>query len=210
MNLNELFELQYCVNLDEREDRWEQAKKEFDKINVYPQRFSAIKKENPALGCFLSHLEILKEAERQNKNVLIFEDDIEFINYDEELINAISQEIGNYHWWDMLYLGGNILKPFYQASNYLGKLTHCQSTHAYGVNRYFLTRLINWLERNIYILDVIYADTVVPHNNCFITIPMLAIQRTDYSDIERREMSYDIPIARYNKFLVKRQNNEKT
>jgi hypothetical protein len=105
----------------------------------------------------------------------------------------------------MVYFGGNVLKPFYQITDHLAKLTHCQSTHAYAINKHFVGGLVDWLENNqTYIIDVLYAEKVVPYNNCFITIPMLAIQRPDYSDIEKQNMTYDIPIQRYNKFLVRR------
>lgn len=205
MKLNEFFDKVYCINLDSRLDRWTVAQKEFEKIGFIPERYSAIKHEQSWRGCYLSHLDILRKARDNNESVLIFEDDIEFINYSEELIRDILTELKLFHWWDMFYLGGNVLKPFYQITDHLGKLTHCQSTHAYGVNKNFVYRLVEWLENNqTYIIDVLYAEKVVPYNNCFITIPMMAIQREDYSDIEKQNMSYNIPMQRYNKFLVRR------
>ncbi len=215
MKLENMFGLSYCVNLDSRKDRWEQSQKEFEKIHFYPERFSAIQDEIPARGCYRSHLAILKEAYDKNANVLIFEDDIEFVHplspenalqYGDinGVIEQAMEDLTVLNWWDMFYLGGNILRHFYQVSPVLAKLTHCQSTHAYGVNKKFLPQLIAHLEKNKNILDVLYADTVIPFSNCFITIPMLAIQRTDYSDIEKTKMTYDIPIERYNKFLVRR------
>jgi GR25 family glycosyltransferase involved in LPS biosynthesis len=206
MKLNEFFDSVYCINLDSRLDRWDTSLKEFEKIGFIPERFSAIPHEQSWRGCYLSHLEILKQAREKKESVLIFEDDVEFINYDEEIITNTLKELDAFHWWDMFYLGGNILKPFYQITDHLGKLTHCQSTHAYAVNKFFLDRLIHWLESNqVYIIDVLYAEGVVPLRNCFISIPMMAIQRADYSDIEKRKMTYDLPIERYNKFLVKRK-----
>ena len=203
MKLQDFFPLIYCINLDGRPDRWEKAQEEFKKVGIENvQRFSAIKENPPWLGCYSSHLEILTEAELLQKNVLIFEDDVEFINFDKFDMESALDEMNKYYWWDMLYFGGNILKPFYKASNYWARLRHCQSTHAYGVNWKFIPRLRDWIYSNTpAILDVIYANTIVPNRNCFITIPsMLAIQRTDYSDIEGRAMSYDLPLKRYNKF----------
>ena len=195
MKLNEFFDSVYCINLDSRLDRWTVAQKEFEKIGFIPERYSAIEHETSWRGCYLSHLDILKQARDRKENVLIFEDDVEYINYDEELTTNILNELTLFHWWDMFYLGGNVLKPFYQMSNHLAKLTHCQSTHAYAVNKFFLDRLINWLENNkIFIIDVMYAEGIVPYNNCFITIPMVAIQRTDYSDIEGKDMTTEITI----------------
>lgn len=209
MEFKEFFPLMYCINLDNRKDRWELANAEFERAGIHPQRFSAITHKYPPRGCYLSHLAILKEAEKQNKNVFIFEDDIEFIDIEKYFTKKALEDMENHYWWDMLYLGGNILKPFYKVSPYWAKLLHCQSTHAYGVNRYFVPKLINWLEKYSQneknILDVVYAETVVPYVSAYISIPMLAIQRTDYSDIEGREMTYDLPLKRYEHFLQERK-----
>ena len=202
MKISEMFELSFCINLDERTDRWEESKKEFEKINHLPERFSAIKHDNPSFGCFYSHLVILNRAVSENKNVLIFEDDVEFIQDDTlSIIESALEELSNME-WDMLYLGGNILKPFYQVTDHLARLSHCQSTHAYAVNKNFLPTLEEYLRKNVYIIDVMYAEGVIPYTNSYIVYPMIAIQRSSYSDIEKREMTYDIPLERYNKFFV--------
>lgn len=204
MKISDIFELSYCINLDERKDRWESCQKEFKKIDFYPERFSAIKHENTPEWCRQSHLAILKKAKEENKNVLIFEDDVEFSDNAGAIIERALNELSVLKWWNMFYLGGNILRPFYQITDHLAKLSHCQSTHAYGVNKEFLDTLIHWIEARPMIIDVLYADGIIPYNNCFITVPMVAIQRASYSDIEKRTMDYSVPIERYNKFLVKK------
>ena len=196
-----MFKLSYCINLDKREDRWKLCKKEFRKIGFYPERFSAIESSIPWLGCYKSHLAILKKAYGENENVLIFEDDVEFIQ-NKEIIERALDELSSLP-WQMFYLGGNILRPFFQQTPHLALLTHCQSTHAYGVNKEFLKPLIYFLEEKEYIIDVLYAESVVSQTNCFITVPMVAIQRADYSNIEKTIMDYSVPIQRYNTFLVK-------
>lgn len=203
MKITDIFELCYCVNLDNRTDRWKLCLPEFEKIGVHPERFSAIYDPVGWKGCRKSHIEILKKAKEEKKNVLIFEDDFEVINHENNLLDNVAEELNKIK-WDMFYLGGNILRPFYQVSNHLAKLTHCQSTHAYGVNYNFLDTLIPIVEKNNFIIDVVYADGVIPYHNCYITIPMVAIQRADYSDIEKTVMDYSIPLARYNHFLVRR------
>ena len=204
MKLENMFEMSYVINLDKRPDRLVACEDAWYKLNFYPERFSAIENENPSLGCYLSHLEILRKARDANKNVLIFEDDIEIINFEEKLIEKALDELYDLD-WAMLYLGGNILKPFYQTSPHLAKLNHCQSTHAYSINKKYLPQIVEFVEKNIFIIDCLYADYVVPQLPCYITIPMMAIQRSDYSNIEKRKMTYDIPIERYNRFLVKKE-----
>lgn len=198
--------MSYCINLDKRKDRWEACDKEFYKLNFYPERFSAIENSNPILGCYLSHLEILKRARDANKSVLIFEDDIEIINFEEKLIEKALDELYYMDWW-MLYLGANLMRPCYEVTDHLARLTHAQSTHAYGINKKYLPQIVDFIEHNNTFIDVIYAEGIVPKVPCFITIPMMAIQRTDYSDIERQEMNYDLPIQRYKQQLVRKKKN---
>ena len=206
MKLENMFELAYCVNLKERFDRWSLCQEEFDKIHFFPERFDAIKHETPWMGCYLSHLEILKKARQENKNVIIFEDDVEFVNIQDNVIEKALDELYNLD-YAMLYLGGNILKPFYQETDHLARLQHCQSTHSYAINKKYLDTIIQFLEKQPYIIDVLYANYVVPQLPSYIIYPMVAIQRTSYSNIEKQEMTYDIPIARYNQFFVKKEAN---
>lgn len=199
--ITDTFDLIYCLNLDSRPDRWETSLKEFEKINVKPERFSAIKDDNPALGCLKSHREMLRVAAQQNKSVLIFEDDVEFLEGAKEVLEQALQELQNFS-WAMLYLGGNILKPFRQTSEHLALLNHCQSTHAYGIHRDHVKPILEFLDHNEFFVDVLYADGVIPAVACYITIPMIAIQRADFSNIEQRVMTYDVPIARYNSNFI--------
>jgi len=206
MKIADMFELSYCINLDKRADRWKLCKKEFRKIDFYPERFSAIESPIPWFGCYQSHLAILKQAERENKNVFIFEDDVEIIE-NLDVVKKALDELATIP-WDMFYLGGNILKPFYRETERLARLTHCQSTHAYGVNKDFLKSLITLVENNKFIIDVVYAEGAVSNCNAFITVPMVAIQRADYSNIEKTIMDYSVPMDRYKNFLRKGKFDE--
>jgi len=204
MKLEELFPLQFCINLDSRPDRWQSATQEFKKLSICPNRFTAIpNKNNPALGCYLSHLEILKKARELRKNVLIFEDDIMLINDYPNIIESALDELANLE-WDMLYFGGNILKPFYQITDHLGKLTHCQSTHSYAINASFLDELVPYIEKQAFYIDVLYSDTCYQANN-FITIPMIMLQKPGFSDIEKNEVNYDYSIGRYYQNLIRKE-----
>jgi glycosyl transferase family 25 len=204
MKFENMFEMSYVINLNSRPDRLKACEESWYKLNFYPERFEAIENENPALGCYLSHLEILRRARDANKNVLIFEDDIEIINFEENLVEKTMDEL-YYLDWAMWYGAGNILKPFYQITPHLAKLNHCQSTVFYGINKKYISPIVDFIEKNHTFIDVIFAEGVIPQLPCFISVPMIGIQRTDYSDIEKRMMTYDVPVERYNKFLVKKE-----
>ena len=123
----DFFDEIYCINLDERIDRWEHSCEQFKILGIYDRvkRFSAIKPEHDerwnrsvpwgkgkyayplkgAVGCAESHKAIIKLAKEQNlKNVMVFEDDFVVLeNWRENLSNSIS-ELQN-HRWHNFYLG---------------------------------------------------------------------------------------------------------
>lgn len=200
MNFKDLFPLQVVINLDKRPDRLKQCmEKEFPKIDIVPIRKPGIIVNmatntwwDGAIGCMLSHYQILEAAACLDCNVFIFEDDVSFITQDPiYFLSDACEELFNIE-WDMFYIGGNILKPFQQVTRSLGKLTHCQSTVAYGVNKKFVRDLLKYIDLTHIDrpIDVIYADTVIPTHNCFISVPMLTIQRDSYSDIEGGNIKY--------------------
>lgn len=209
MKLDQLFPEGYCINLKERTDRWELCNQEFYKINYYPQRFDAIKHEVGQIGCYLSHLEILKQVKNKNENVLIMEDDVEFDEGCRQTLENALDELYNLN-YDIAYFGGNILRPFYQVAGHWARLSHCQSTHCMAFNRKFIPTVINFLENNPIqktglAIDQLYADWLVPNCNAYIIIPMVARQRSDFSTIEGREMTYDLPVQRYWHYLVRNE-----
>jgi len=196
MNLNDFFPMVTCVNLLDRKDRWHDAQTELGRVGIKCDRFDAFKDINPVRGCLMSHLAILREAQERQENVFIFEDDVLFI--DEDYENTISQALTELDPnFDMFYLGANICNKIHKVSPHVGKLTHAQATHAYGVSAKFLGKLIPMIENFYSHIDLLYGYEVVPNNNCYITIPLVAIQRASFSNIENRIVDYEWMKARY-------------
>ncbi len=102
----EYFDAIYCINLATRKDRWRKSCKEFRKLGIFDivQKFTAIKKENGALGCLLSHRKIIQEAqEKWYEKILVFEDDIKVIGSQDEIKDFI-QKISSKS-WGIAYFG---------------------------------------------------------------------------------------------------------
>ena len=218
MNFTELFPLQVYINLDKRQDRDISVKKEFEKININPTRVSGtiIKATdnamwNGVLGCLLSHVKCLEMALERKQNIFIFEDDILFTldNQTKSILDQCCEELNEIE-WSMFYVAANILKPIYQKSDHLGKLTHAQSTVGYGVNKNFVEKLLSYIPRNKIIpIDLVYSNDVIPKHNCFISIPMLGVQRDSFSDIEGRSVQYESYLQkRYDANLIYSTNGE--
>jgi GR25 family glycosyltransferase involved in LPS biosynthesis len=197
--INEYFKNVYCVNLDKRIDRWQQAQQEFDKHNIKVERFSAIE-GNPDniqtnilpghVGCVLSHYNIVKKASELNlDNVLIFEDDVVFcddlqLNF-EEFIKQVPSD------WDMLYFGGNHNnEPLQQITENVFKIHKTYTTHAYAIKKTVFPVVLKMFPKMKFEVDVMYS-TLQQSFNCYVIKPHLAWQRDGYSDILQRNVNYD-------------------
>ena len=140
----DFFEKIFCINLDVRTDRWSEAQDEFRKVGILDrvERWSASPKlpasdpqakispkwcrDGVELGCIpraRDDLDIIRLCKDKGyKNVLIFEDDVKFINYNPETVQMCMDKVSKDSDWDMLYLGG---RP--RTYNYYNK-THRWAT----------------------------------------------------------------------------------
>jgi len=153
MKLTDYFERTYIINLPERKDRLWMIKHELKRAGskLTPGKaeiFSGIRPDDPgvfpnvgARGCFLSHLSILKQAQKKNlKNVLIMEDDLAmsdlFIKNEEAIVENLKARA-----WGVVY-PGHILKL--GRSKNISFERHAGliwTTHWYGVNKSVLKPL---------------------------------------------------------------------
>lgn len=190
----EFFDKIYCINLSDRKDRWIKATEEFNKVGINPTRINGIlfneykdRKRNACVGNHLAHAECINNSINSNaKNCLIFEDDVEFF-FARDFIYKILE--GAIHClpenWGLFYLGINMDRYLaHTYSPYLAKLDGGLSTHAYAINHQLFQKL---LERNqdttLLHNDVFYSEVIMKEYSCFVTNPLLAGQRTDFSDI---------------------------
>ena len=200
----------YCINLDHRTDRWEHAQKEFDKVGALEKvkRFPAIPHKDGRIGIIKSNLEIVKLAESQNlENVLVFEDDVKFIN-DTQILEKAIEQIKKFK-WALFYLGANTheqLQTISPSHPNLLILQNAFAVHAMSYNKiiynHFIKRYenINHIQELAYqdILDVYLAQVIQKKNLCLITNPMIATQMESYSDIEKKEVNYSFIEDRFN------------
>lgn len=191
-----------CINLKERADRWEESLIEFSEAGFDVTRVDGVKSDNPVKGCAISHFNVLDFCHSIGKHAMIFEDDVKFT---KDILNleVYLKELGKLD-WDMLYLGANISSPIHQINDYFGRLTSAQSTHAYLVNKNFIPVILSMQNKLGKHMDLIYSEDIVPYHNCYITIPLLAIQRPSFSDIENKNVNYSWMFDRYKLHLVEK------
>jgi hypothetical protein len=203
-----IFEKIFVLSLATRNDRWTVCQKHLLDLGITTAiRFV----EDPILStnyiarhraAALSHLKICEYAKIDRlRNYLVLEDDVLF------LLNP--NDFKGYEYlatqpWDMFYFGANICNNITRVNDNIGRLSHAQALHAYAVNSNFYDELLKLkprIQNENTELDVIIANEIVPNNRCFISIPIHAIQRPSYSDIEKRDVNYNWMIERYNSSL---------
>ncbi|MBS1800798.1 MAG: glycosyltransferase family 25 protein [Acidobacteria bacterium] len=153
--LNDYFERIVVINLPERRDRRREMETQLEKFNLSAEFFPAVKVteqgEWPSLGargCFLSHYNVLKQAlDAGARNVLIFEDDLDFSPnlpfLTPELLRLLERDA-----WGFLYLGHIQQLSTPDSSFALVPWTGpLMTAHFLAIDRGTLERLVHFLEQ---------------------------------------------------------------
>lgn len=124
----ELVDCVYVINLDERPEKWNRMKALFDKEGINLNRVSAINgfklshKDKKALsglykvrltggqiGCFLSHISVIKDAYERGYNLIwILEDDVEILEDIKQIPNYLINLSKIDPEWDIFYTDTNM------------------------------------------------------------------------------------------------------
>jgi GR25 family glycosyltransferase involved in LPS biosynthesis len=190
------------INLERRKDRRQQVEDELRKVGFHSfQRFNAIQLKHGALGCSLSHLKCLEIAKINNwDHVFICEDDILFLEPDI-FTRQLNGFLENVDTWDVILVAGNNMKEYIVANEYSVKVSWCQTTTGYIVKKdYFGTLIDNYKtgilqlmkepnKHNLYAIDQ-YWTQLQKKDNWFLIRPLTVVQRSGYSDIEKRHRNY--------------------
>jgi glycosyl transferase family 25 len=211
----------FYINLEHRTDRKEYVEEELKKIGITANRFNAIKMENGAIGCSMSHLKILQNAQQNNlDHVLIVEDDITFLN--PELFKSQINKFFKIHNnnWDVILLGGNNMPPYENIDDTCIKVSRCQTTTGYLVNKHYikallqnikmgLTHLLNKPnEKNKFAIDKFWF-VLQSSSKWYLITPLTVVQREDYSDIEKKLTNYKDMMLDLDKVAVFKAIREK-
>ena len=183
------------INLDKRTDRREEIENELKKYELEAERYSAIYTPHSGIvGCGYSHLNTLKLAkERGYKNVLILEDDFEFVVSKEEFEESLNKLFDSKIPFDVCMLSYIVQRgqPI-QEYSFVGKVLDGQTASGYIVNQHYYDTLIALYEWAIPLLDSTnehwnYANDMVwkrlqPKDNWIYFLNRIGKQRDGYSD----------------------------
>jgi glycosyl transferase family 25 len=206
VDINGLFQIKgFYINLDHRTDRKRHMESQLEYIRMAGNitRFNAIKNANGRIGCSLSHLKCIQLAKEANwESVMILEDDILFLLPSEFIENANGFFSNKNNKWDVLLLAGNNLPPFTTNADGLSiRVTHCQTTTGYVVKRHYYDTLISNIKEGIaklmrepehhyYFAIDKYWLQLQKQDRWMLLIPIIVVQKPDYSDIEKRHTDY--------------------
>jgi glycosyl transferase family 25 len=208
----EYFDRSYIINLKDRVDRRQEVEREFlrhgirvpnDKVHFYPATRPADKgafTDIGTRGCFMSHLDVLEDAQRDNlRNVLVFEDDVSFRDVGADFQNGLIEDLSLRN-WDLLWLG-----HYQPAEGLVGPLAFWRGdilcTHCYAVNAPFISRMAQYMKdcerrsRDHPDGGPMPADGAYNHIRyldekivLLLSVPSLAHQRSSQSDVTPRSI----------------------
>jgi glycosyl transferase family 25 len=211
----------FYINLESRVDRKQHVEEQLAKIGIPAARFNAIRVNNGAIGCSMSHLKCLEIAKQNNwDHVLIVEDDILFLN-PEIFKTQLNKFFKNHSDYDVVLIAGNNVPPYQKIDDSCVKVYRCQTTTGYIVMRHYYDTLISNIKEGIqklmrnpekhvqYAIDK-YWFKLQEKDKWFLITPLTVTQREDYSDIEKRQTNYTRVMVDLDKewmFKPRTQNN---
>jgi glycosyl transferase family 25 len=201
MKIDEFFSKTYCINLLKRKDRWNEFVNEMDKYSITNyERYEAVNGDlirnktkllNGELGVLQTHYNIIKHCKKNNINsVLIMEDDVVFneeINNISEYMKLIPEN------WDFIYFGGNHIygKPPVKINEKIIKLNYTVALQCVAIKNTMYDFILQMLEKKEKQVDAYYAE-LHKFANAYGVYPNIATQREGFSDIQKRNVNYNI------------------
>ena len=190
------------INLERREDRRQEIEQELAQFGLSGERFNAIAKTPGIVGCGLSHLAVLKNAQEAGwENVLILEDDFQFV-VPKETVNEQLQAFWDLSIpWDVIMLSYN-MKVSLPYNDLIGRATYASTASGYIVNRHFYPQLIAVLDESIPLLESTGKHWLYANDQCwknlqetsqwFYFMTRLGKQRGSFSDNSNQYMDYGV------------------
>jgi len=191
----------FYINLDHRTDRKTHIEEQLNLVGIKAQRFNAIKMDNGAIGCSMSHLKILHQAIKEGwPHVAIIEDDTLFLD-PGLFVTHLNSCLKSHKKWDVILFAGNNVPPFERMDDTCVRVSHCQTTTAYIVNGPYMETLATNIKEGIHRLmrepekHILYAIDkywlqLQKRDLWFLITPLTVVQREDYSDIEKKKTNY--------------------
>jgi len=178
----DFFDRLYCISLQEREDRRKSALKEFSKVGLADRVEFVIGERHPydiEQGVYESHMMCLRKGlEAGARNIVVFEDDVEFDRFDPERLRSCTEFLRQHPEWKVLLLGALIRSSRKTTNPCVQKVRYQSLTHAYALNRHYAETLAYEPWQGI-VNDTLFRPLT---DDVYAIYPMCAFQKNFISD----------------------------
>jgi GR25 family glycosyltransferase involved in LPS biosynthesis len=178
----DFFDRLYCVSLREREDRRNSAREEFSKAGLADRVEFVLGERHPSdmeQGVYESHMICLQKGlEAGARNIVIFEDDVEFDRFDPERLRSCTDFLRKQPEWKVLLIGALIRSSRKTTNPCVQKVRYQSLTHAYALNRHYAETLAYEPWQGI-VNDTLFRPLA---EDVYAIYPMCAFQKNFTSD----------------------------
>lgn len=140
------FDRIYCISIDQRSDRREQARAQFADVGLLERVEFVIVARHPvnrAQGIFESHMHCLRKGLNAGADrILIFEDDVFFQNFTPSLLLEACSSLDETVHWNAFFLGCITRGSHTTTHPALVRIEYRCLAHAYALNRSFAEYIV--------------------------------------------------------------------
>jgi GR25 family glycosyltransferase involved in LPS biosynthesis len=181
----DFFDRLYCTSLQKREDRRKSALKEFSKVGLADRvEFVMVERHpyNIEQGVYETHMMCLRKGlEAGARNIVVFEDDVEFDRFDPERLRSCTEFLRQHPEWKVLLLGALIRSSRKTTNPCVQKVRYQSLAHAYVLNRHYAETLAYEPWQDI-IHDTLFRPLT---DDVYAIYPMCAVQNNLTSDNDK-------------------------
>jgi GR25 family glycosyltransferase involved in LPS biosynthesis len=176
------FDKIFCISVDARKDRRQDARRQFDKVGLLERvEFVIVKKhpDNCEQGIYEAHMSCIRRGiEADAANIAIFEDDILFERFSPARLERCIDFLTIQNDWQVLFFGCLVSGSQATANESVRQVKYRSLAHAYVLNRGFAEVLVqkSWQD--------IPFDTMLSacNRNCHMIYPAIAFQSDSVTD----------------------------
>ncbi|MBL7225206.1 MAG: glycosyltransferase [Desulfobacteraceae bacterium] len=182
----EYFDKIYCISLDERADRREQAKAQFRAVGLSDRVEFVVVKKHPVdceQGIYESHILCMEKGIRAlSGNIVIFEDDIVFDRFNPDTLEKCIDFLATNTDWKIMFLGCMVKKSAKTDSRSVLKVRFRSLSHAYVLTREFAETIVKISWQKIPFDDMLRD---IKDDQMYAVYPSFAFQSNSRSDNQR-------------------------
>jgi len=179
----EYFDKIYCISLDERADRREEAAVQFEAVGLSDRVDFVVVKKHPVdceQGIYESHILCMEKAiHAKAENLVIFEDDVCFDRFRPETLTNCIDFLSSDRNWNIMFLGCMVKRSKKIENASILRVKFQCSCHAYVINAKFAERMVKIPWQKVP-LDDMLRDLKDDH--LYAVYPSFAFQSNSRSD----------------------------